>query len=219
MLVENRMTSQFNTVEYCISNNVPCFTFPMDSTKTISIKWSNITTPILNFNPKGDSPYNLKNNMRIIATSNQSEPVNVSQNERRYVISVVSPEKIGDSDYWCMIRSELFNPEGALAIANMLLDRDISKFNPRVLPENKYLTQLQEYTQDSIIQFIEQFESGEYSGSILYQNYRDYCELEGLPIYSNTKFSTQLLFFMENCSITRDITRKRTKQFIIYTIQ
>jgi hypothetical protein len=180
---------------------------------------SSITTPILNFNPKCDSPYNLKNNMRVIATSNQSDPVNVSQNERRYVISVVSPEKIGQSDYWCKIRSELFNPEGALAIANMLLERDITKFNPRVLPENKYLNQLQEYTQDSIIKFIEQFESGEYSGSILYQNYRDYCELEGLPIYSNTKFSTQLLFFVENGSITREITKKRTKQSIIYTIQ
>lgn len=179
---------------------------------------ASITTPILNFNPKNKQFYNLKNTMRIIATSNNSNPVDITQKERRYVISVVSPEKIGDSDYWCMIRSELFNPEGALAITNMLLERDISKFNPRVLPENKYLNQLQEYTQDSIIQFIEQIESGEYSGSILYQQYRDYCELEGLPIYSNTKFSTQLLFFIENGSITREITRKRTKQSIIYII-
>jgi len=180
---------------------------------------SSITTPILNFNPKTKSPYNLKNTMRVIATSNNSNPVDVAQKERRYVISVVSPEKIGKADYWSNIRSQLFNPEGALAIANILLQRDISNFNPRVLPENKYLEQLQEDTLDSVQKFIEQIESGEYSGSILYQQYKDYCELEGLQMYSNTKFSTQLLFFVENGSITRNITRKRSTHSIIYSIK
>ncbi len=36
------MTS-FNTVQYCIDNNVPCFTFLMDSTKKINIKWGSVT--------------------------------------------------------------------------------------------------------------------------------------------------------------------------------
>jgi hypothetical protein len=179
---------------------------------------SSITSPTMTFNPKGKTPYTLKNYQRIIATSNNSNSVDVSQKERRYCISVVSPSKIGDTSYWCKVRNILFNPEGALAIANMLLCRDISTINIRVLPENKYLEQLQEETKDSVQKFIEQVDSGEYIASILYQQYRDYCTAEGIPVYTNTKFSTQLLYFTENGSIERDIERRRTKKAIFYII-
>lgn len=179
---------------------------------------SSLTSPTMTFNPKGRPAYTLKNYQRVIATSNNANSVDVSQKERRYCISVVSPTKIGDIEYWCKVRNELFNPEGALAIANMLLTRDISKINIRVLPKNKYLEQLQEDTKDPVQKFIEQIDAGEYTASILYQQYRDYCTAEGLAIYTNTKFSTQLLYLKENGSIERDIERKRTKYSIYYII-
>ena len=179
---------------------------------------SSITSPTMTINPKGKSAYTLKNCQHIIATSNNANSVDVSQKERRYCISVVSPKKIGDSYYWCKVRNDLFNPEGALAVVNMLLARDISNINIRILPENRYLEQLQEDTRDSVQKFIEQIESGEYIASVLYQQYKDYCTAEGLAIYTNTKFSTQLLYLTENGSIERRIERKRTKQFIVYII-
>lgn len=153
-----------------------------------------------------------------MATSNNPNPVDVSQKERRYVISVVSPEKIGDSQYWTNLRTNLFNQIGALTVAKMLLERNISDFNPRVLPENEYLKQLQEETMDLVQKFIEQIDSGEYTGSMLYQYYRDYCTLEGCYIYTNTKFSTQLLFLTVNGSIKRNIERKKTKKSNNYII-
>lgn len=176
------------------------------------------TTPTITYNPKGNPAYTLKNYQRIIATSNNANSIDVSQKERRFCISIVSPKKIGDSEYWCKVRNELFNPEGALAVVNMLLARDISKINIRVLPENKYLEQLQEDTKDPVQKFIEHIDAGEYTGSILYQQYRDYCTAEGLAIYTNTKFSTQLLYLTENGSIEREIERKRTKRSINYII-
>lgn len=179
---------------------------------------SSITSPTITINPKGKSAYTIKNRQRIIATSNNANSVDVGQKERRYCISVVSPKKIGDSEYWCKVRNELFNSEGALAIVNMLLVRDISKINIRVLPVNKYLEQLQEDTKDPVQKFMEQIDSGEYTGSILYQQYRDYCTAEGLPIYTNTKFSTHLLYLKENGSIERDIERKKTEKSNKYII-
>ena len=179
---------------------------------------SSITSPTLTVNPKGRPPYTIKNYQRIIATSNNANSVDVSQKERRFCISVVSPKKIGDFDYWSKVRNELFTPSGALAVANMLLSIDISEFNVRVLPENKYLSQLQEETVDSVQKFIEQIDAGEYTGSILYQQYRDYCTAEGLPLYSNTKFSTQLLYLTENGSIGRTIERKKTNKSNNYII-
>ena len=38
----DKMTQHFNTLEYCINNSIPCFTFPMDATKKTNIKWSGI---------------------------------------------------------------------------------------------------------------------------------------------------------------------------------
>jgi hypothetical protein len=180
---------------------------------------SSLTSPTMTFNPKGKTPYTLKNYQRVIATSNNANSVDVGQKERRYCISVVSPKKIGDTEYWCKVRNELFNSEGALTIANMLLTRDISKINIRVLPKNEYLEQLQEDTKDPVHKFIEQIDAGEYTGSILYQQYRDYCTAEGLAIYTNTKFSTQLLYLKENGSIERDIEKSRTLKSILYIIK
>lgn len=34
--------TEFNTLDFCMSNEVPCFTFPMDASKKVSVKWSSI---------------------------------------------------------------------------------------------------------------------------------------------------------------------------------
>lgn len=34
---------EFNTVHYCIENNITCFSFPMDKSKKVNIAWSQIT--------------------------------------------------------------------------------------------------------------------------------------------------------------------------------
>ena len=88
----------------------------------------------------------------------------------------------------------------------------------RILPENAYLRQLQEETVDSVQKFIDQIEADDYTGTRLYQEYKDYCLAEGLHLYTNTKFATQLLFLIENGSITRHIERNRTKKGIQYII-
>jgi len=180
---------------------------------------SSITTQTISINPKRGTPYEVKNYSRYIGTTNHSNALNVQQNERRYVFSVVSPEKMKNHEYWNRVRTILFNPEGAQAVATMLMERDITKFDVRVLPENTYLKHIQDETVDSVQRFMEQIDSGEYTGTQLYQTYRDYCTAEGLPIYSNTKFSTQLLFLSENGSITRKISKERTKKSMNYIIE
>ena len=180
---------------------------------------SSITAPTTTINPKNGTPYEVKNYKRIVGTTNHSNALNVEQNERRYVFSVVSPEKMGDHAYWNKLRQVLFIPSGALAIANTLLARDITLFNPRTLPENTYLKQIQEDTIDSVQRFVDLVEEGEYSGGDFYRMYKEYCTSDGLYAYTNTKFSTQLLFLKENGSIVRTIERIRTKKCINYIVQ
>ena len=46
MTIKNKMKQEAicDTVKYCIDNSIPCFSFPMDSSKKVNIKWSNINT-------------------------------------------------------------------------------------------------------------------------------------------------------------------------------
>jgi len=180
---------------------------------------ASITSPNDTLNPKNGAAFNVKNTKRIIGTSNQANSINVEQNERRYVISVVSPEKQGDFTYWTRLRETLFCPSGARAIAEWLLERDISEFRPNILPENTYLKQLQEDTRDPIDVFMEQVPTDEYAGSDLYQLYREFCTVEGFYPTTNTKFSTQLSFLMENGTVIRKISRTRTKKGMNYVIK
>ena len=46
----------FDTVQYCIDNSVPCFTFKMDASKKVSVKWGNINKE--NFRDSINSTHN-----------------------------------------------------------------------------------------------------------------------------------------------------------------
>ncbi len=191
---------------------------------------SAVTSTKLNIDPKNGRAFNTPNVQHILISSNKSLPVNVDQKERRWVISVVSPEKIGQHDFWKELRSILFCQEGGLAIAEMLLKRDISKFNPRMLPKNEYLEELQEETKDSIVKFIEHtkedasgnmvysLESGEYAASLLYTRYKEFCVENEISHYTNTKFGRQIIFLVANGSIERAVVKTYTNKGTSYII-
>jgi hypothetical protein len=179
-----------------------------------------ITSPNITINPKNDKPYNVKNYARIFGTTNHASAVNVEQRERRYVFFVVSPEKRGDHAYWTHLRSVLFTPAGALAVARMLEQVDLTGFQPQILPKDTYLGDLQETSVDSVQRFIEQVAPHEYGASQLYRDYKIFCTTEDLFPYSNTKFATQLVYLAENGSITKkSVVRNRKAQGVVYTIK
>jgi P4 family phage/plasmid primase-like protien len=43
----------FNTIQYCVDNNVPCFTFKMDATKKCTIKWRQLAAPSIRHGENG----------------------------------------------------------------------------------------------------------------------------------------------------------------------
>lgn len=180
---------------------------------------TSFTSSTISVNPKNGCPYDVKNFSRILGTTNHANALNTEQRERRYVFCVVSAVRMGDHAYWKALRDVLFCPSGALAIAQMLEQYNITQFNPRVLPENSYLTQLQEDTADPVQLFMEQTEAGEYTGTDLYNQYRLFCTTEGFQPYTNTKFSTQLSFLGENGTLTRKIERRKTKKSNNYIIE
>lgn len=97
-----------------------------------------ITTPTLDVQQKNKDQFNVKNFSRFVFTSNHNVPVVTSDDERRYAFFQTSDKRVGDRAFWDetykMIHSESFTK----AILYYVLNRDISKFNPRNYPETPY---------------------------------------------------------------------------------
>jgi len=138
---------------------------------------SRITSKTETFNPKGMGKITTSSYIRLIATTNKPNPVEMNDGERRFVIIPTSSDRKGDHEFWTRVRKVLFNPEAGRVIADYLLTHDISNFNPRVLPYNEYQEAVVKSEMSADEQF---FESGEWDGeptgaTELYQLYKTYC--------------------------------------------
>jgi CDP-glycerol glycerophosphotransferase (TagB/SpsB family) len=128
--------------------------------------------------------------------------VDLSDRERRFVVMNASNDKKGDTDYWQMIRKELFNEASGKSVANWLLERDLSSLDFNVLPENAYQDVIVETRMSSEQLFIRQWDGMECRGSDLHTLYLDYCRNEGLPYESVvTKFGAKLMNMVKNGDI------------------
>jgi hypothetical protein len=141
-----------------------------------------ITAKTLDYNPKGKPSFQLPNCLRQIFTTNKENPFQITDGERRYVMYSVSREKQGDHDYWTRL-NRAFNAEGAgYTVGKLLMEYDISNFNPAVLPDNKYFNMLKEVTELSDETFLK---SDDWNGqpcniSHLFNLYQTFCQNSNL---------------------------------------
>lgn len=83
---------------------------------------------------KGFGVIQVKNRLKIIMASNAEWVVPASGDERRFFVLEVSNERQGDHTYWRELNEDISNG-GAAAFLDYLLNRDISKFNVRDVPQ------------------------------------------------------------------------------------
>ncbi len=88
---------------------------------------------VLSYEPKGRPAYMGPNYLHIMMASNEDWVVPASTNDRRYFVLDVKPDFANNQDYFKEIRDQL-DEGGYEAMAHELLNRDISNFNPRVIP-------------------------------------------------------------------------------------
>ena len=149
-----------------------------------------ITADNNTFNPKGKNAYNLPNYNRFVFTTNKANPMEVSGDERRYVILGGSTTYKGNHSFWSSVHQELFTQAGGLAVAQYLLNLDISDFNVREMPKNKYMDDVIESEKSSEERFVDSWEGkGEaeaLSSSELFSQYRMFCVDNDLPYVANS---------------------------------
>lgn len=76
---------------------------------------------------------------RLIMASNHENIVSIEKDERRYLYLEVSEDRKQNHDYFEALRQVIDNPRFTGQLLQFLLERDISNFNPRRVPQTKAL--------------------------------------------------------------------------------
>jgi len=134
-----------------------------------------ITARQITCNPKGIKEITADNMARYIFTTNKPNPVDMSDNERRFVLLPSSPSKRGDTKFWSDVRQVMFTFNGGKTVADYLVARDISEFQIRKLPENDFQKSIVQSERTSEEKFIEQWDGTNTKASDLYKTYLEFC--------------------------------------------
>lgn len=86
-----------------------------------------ITSEYFNYEQKGMDPLTLRNFARVVFTTNNSIPIKITSDTRRYVIAECCSEKIGDTDYFNTFIKYMDDPATQKAVYEYLMTVDISK--------------------------------------------------------------------------------------------
>jgi hypothetical protein len=156
-----------------------------------------ITSPRLKFNPKGQKCYERNNYGRFILTTNKSNPLELEQSDRRWLIFRNSNELCKDRKRGDEIRSILEHKLAGAIIAEWLLSLDLSNFEAnRDKPESEFKKIILESVMSSEDRFIEQWDGVEIQATKFYEIYKDFCHEESLNYADNlTIFGRKLLDF------------------------
>lgn len=187
---------------------------PLICKKNASNLKARITANYSSFNPKGLNPFEAANYGRNFYTTNMGNPFEMSGGERRFFILNAKSNRKGDFEYWGNIRKKLFTPSAGRAIADMLLARDISNWNPFDMPISDYQRAVVESEKNAEQDFVDNWDGAEASVGDLFLLYKAHCAEQSLPPAHNAiSFGKRLL------PLLRDgvITKKKTNATYVYT--
>ena len=141
------------------------------------------------YNPKGKKEITTPNIARYIFTTNEANPFDTADGERRFAYFDCDPKYKGDHLYWANLRKALFNKQAGKVIGEMLVARNISNFLPMKFPETDYFKMISaaEKTAEEI--FLDDPESGwdglSSTATNLFRAYQTYCSEKGLKYVDN----------------------------------
>ena len=144
-----------------------------------------ITDSKLTINNKGVNQYDIMSFHRFIVTTNNSEPMTTSHDDRRNLIIRSSDEKCGDKEYF----KELHNILEDINVIKTCYDffksiPDMDKFNSIEIPSTQYQSNLKELSISPIEQWLESFTLQNYDKEFIEllgvetcELFNDYCKL------------------------------------------
>jgi hypothetical protein len=165
------------------------------------------------FNPKGGKAIDCANYNRSFMTTNEGNPVEMTEDQRRYMVVSCGRSLVGKTEYWSAFRKLMFNPIGGRVIGELLESvTDVGEW-PRVPPRSTLADMMIEEQKSSEERFAGVWDGEELPMTDLYKAYKSYCVENDLP-YALTSKSLG----MKLTELVRDgvIQRKKTKSGVVY---
>jgi len=165
---------------------------------------SSITERRSRFNPKGVGAFDSANYRRVMGTTNNANPLKLTDKERRFLLIPCSAEKQGDHAYFTGLRKLLFNERGGAAVGKYLAELPLADFNVRLLPALEYQEAMADIGRSSEDQFIDAWEGAKSTATEFYTAYTTYCSEHGLPYCQNViSFTKRIAKFVRDGQIVK----------------
>jgi hypothetical protein len=136
-----------------------------------------VTASDISVNPKGLDPYMVPNIGRTFQTTNETQPFNTSETDRRGLI--IKPSTRLTKQDWTTFYKQYVEQDWFIqAVGEWLEKRDISNWDAsKSMPTTEIKKELQELSVKPEQLFMEQWEEKEWvSSSDLYKDYRAFCD-------------------------------------------
>ena len=104
--------------------------------------------------PKGIDPFVVRNCLHLILSSNNDWVIPAGADARRFFVLDVASTRIQDLSYFAAIAAEM-NNGGREALLDLLMRRDLSKFNIRSVPQTAALASQKAYSRRGIDRLVE----------------------------------------------------------------
>jgi Family of unknown function (DUF5906) len=113
-----------------------------------------ITEETLLIEPKGMDPFPVRNCVHLMMSSNSDWVIPAGADARRYFVLNVGDANIQDLEYFAAIAKQMDNG-GREAFLHHLLSRDLAKFDVRLVPQTKALSEQKAHSRRGVDRLIE----------------------------------------------------------------
>ena len=171
---------------------------------------------------KGIDPIYVCDYNNFIFFTNNTNPVKISPNDRRYVIQTCSNKYIGNDEYFKKLSSQL-NQDCANHFFEYLLSLDLGSFNLNKIPITPTRTEIIINSLQTVDKWLycKSLDVSELLGkenkvsiSDIYQTYKNDCKNEGYYLLTQTTFSRELNKIIGPTKIIKDKEQKSKRVFI-----
>jgi hypothetical protein len=169
-----------------------------DTSKCLGRLKNVITSNKTIYNEKGMKQAEVRNCCRFIFTTNESFPINIDKDDRRYFATSCSNILCKDAVFWKGFYKKLENRKSIKGFFDYLKARDISNVNWMDFPQTELRSDIIESSLHPIIYWVDEFIRGEifqtketqnFSASDLYTHYKQHCVENRINVYSSNSKS------------------------------
>ena len=169
-----------------------------DTSKCLGRLKNVITSNKTIYNEQGKKQAEVRNCCRFIFTTNESFPINIDKDDRRYFATSCSNILCKDAVFWKGFYKKLENRKSIKGFFDYLKARDISNVNWMDFPQTELRSDIIESSLHPIIYWVDEFIRGEifqtketqnFSASDLYTHYKQHCVENRINVYSSNSKS------------------------------